>query len=76
MNNPQNTDQLLNMASKQFGKTPEQLKAQLAQNDLSGFGLSPAQQQQVQNILNNPEAMNKLLSNPQIAQMLKGFGQR
>lgn len=74
MNNPQNISDLLNIASKQFGKSPDQLKNQLSQNDLSGFGLSQQQQQQVQNLLKNPDAMKQLLTNPQIAQLLKGLG--
>lgn len=76
MSNPNNIDNLLNMAGQRLGKSPEELRQQLAQNNLGGLGLSAQQQQQIQNILQNPAELNKILSNPQIAQLLKGFGQR
>ncbi|MCI8650508.1 MAG: hypothetical protein HFG20_10385 [Anaerotruncus sp.] len=68
-------DVLMQMASQKMGTDPQTLRQQLengnAQNILNG--LSPAQRAQINNLMNNPAAIEQLIANPKVQQLLKGL---
>lgn len=71
----QQMDALMQMASQKMGTDPQTLRQQLqngnAQNILNG--LSPAQRAQINNLMNNPAAIEQLVANPKVQQLLKGL---
>ncbi len=71
----QQMDVLMQMASQKMGTDPQTLRQQLengnAQNILNG--LSPAQRAQINNLMNNPAAIEQLIANPKVQQLLKGL---
>lgn len=63
---------LLNMASKKLGVTSEQLQKRLESNPQELLkSLNINQDSKVEKILNNPDLMNKINSNPQLSQIFK-----
>ena len=76
MNNVNNDlDKLARQAGKQLNMRPEQLKRSAQSGDVKSIlnNLTDSQAQQVQNILNDKNALKQLLSSPQAAALLKGL---
>ena len=76
MNNGNNDlDKLARQAGKQLNMRPEQLKRSAQSGDVKSIlnNLTDSQAQQVQNILNDKNALTLLLSSPQAAARLKGL---
>lgn len=61
-------NQLLNMASQRLGTDPQQLKNQLMSGSLDGLGGEGGSQ--LNQLLSNPQAMEKLMSSSKIKTML------
>lgn len=70
--------QLLQMAANRVGKSPAELQQQLQNGQMDALlgTLSPQQQQQMRQVIQNPQALAQLLQNPQLRQMLQKFGGR
>ncbi len=66
---------LMSLASKKMGKNPEQMRQQLQSGDLQGLlgGLPQGQQQRIQQLMNDPAAIQQLISNPKVQQLLQGL---
>ncbi|HAN44668.1 MAG TPA: hypothetical protein DCP97_04680 [Ruminococcaceae bacterium] len=65
-------NQLLNMAASKLGKDPQELRSQLEQGAFDNVinGLNSSQSNQIRNLLNNPKALEMMLNNPQVKQLL------
>lgn len=72
---PDKMDSLLKIASQKLGKDPSDLKNQLEQGNLNNIlgVLDPKLQNQISSIANNPKAVESMLQNPNIANMLSGL---
>ena len=68
---PEKLDMLLKTASQRLGKDPQMLKNQLQSGSLDGLGIDPNQQQQIGNLLKDPQAMARFFEQPQIKDMLQ-----
>ena len=68
-------DMLLAMAGKKMGTDPEKLKQQMRSGQMDGIlnGLSPAQQNQISALINNPAAIEQFVANPKVQQLLRGM---
>ena len=68
-------DMLLAMAGKKMGTDPEKLKQQMQSGQMDGIlnGLSPAQQNQISALINNPAAIEQFVANPKVQQLLRGM---
>lgn len=66
---------LLRMAGKQLGADPNQLKDQLESGNLQDVvqSLNPEAQQKINGLLQNPDALNALLSSDQVQGLLKNL---
>ena len=69
---PKQIDGLLKMAGSRLGRDPQQLRQQLESGNLQQItqGMNPQQQQQVAEILKDPQAIARFVENPQIQQMI------
>lgn len=72
---PQKVDQLLKMASQKLGTDPQTLRSQLQSGNLQQVlgSLQPGQAQQISQLLQNPQAMQQLLQNPQLQALIQQF---
>lgn len=72
---PDKMESLLKIASQKLGKEPDELKNQLEQGNLNNVigGLNPKLQNQISSIANNPKAIEAMLQNPNVANMLSGL---
>ena len=68
---PEKLDMLLKTAGQRLGKDPQQLKNQLQSGSLEGLGIDRNQQQQIGDLLKDPQAMAKFFEQPQIKDMLQ-----
>lgn len=68
---PEKMDMLLKTAGQRLGKDPQQLKNQLQSGSLEGLGIDRNQQQQIGDLLKDPQAMAKFFEQPQIKDMLQ-----
>lgn len=68
---PKQIDGLLKMAGSRLGRDPQQLRQQLESGNLQQItqGMNP-QQQQVAEILKDPQAIARFVENPQVQQMI------
>ena len=68
-------DRLMQTAGQKMGTDPQKLRAQLSQGDLSGImqQLSPNQKAQLNHFLNNPAAIQQMMENPKVQQLLKSL---
>lgn len=68
-------NQLLQMASKKMGTTPEELKRKLSTNNVQDTlkGMSPNDAAKVQQVLSNPALAKQLLNSPQAQAILKNM---
>lgn len=68
---PKQIDGLLKMAGSRLGRDPQQLRRQLESGNLQQItqGMNP-QQQQVAEILKDPQAIARFVENPQVQQMI------
>ncbi|MBQ2152805.1 MAG: hypothetical protein VZR27_08085 [Acutalibacteraceae bacterium] len=73
--NNNNLDNLAQQAGRQLNISPEQLKKSAQSGDMKSIlnTMTDAQAAQVQNILNDKNALNQLLSSPQAKALLKGL---
>lgn len=71
----QQLNQLLQMASKKMGTTPEELKKKLMTNNVQETlkGMNQNDAQKVQQVLNNPALAKQLLNSPQAQAVLKNL---
>ena len=69
---------LLQMAGKQLGKDPTELKQKLESGQVQDVvnGLSDEQKQKLQGVLQNPQKLNALLGSEQVQNLLKALGNR
>lgn len=68
-------NRLLGVAGKKMGIDPENLKAQMDSGQLDGIlqGLSGDQREKISGLMQNPAAMQQLISDPKVQQLLKGL---
>ena len=68
---PKQIDGLLKMAGSRLGRDPQQLRQQLESGNLQQItqGMNP-QQQQVAEILKDPQAIARFVETPQVQQMI------
>jgi len=68
-------DQMLNMAGRKMGTDPMKLKEQLEKGAFhEALGkIPPRQSAQINQVLNDPKALEQLLSSPKAQQMLRGL---
>jgi len=67
---------LIQMAAKQLGSSPAQLKEKIDSGGLEDIvnGLAPQQKQQLSGLLQNPQALSSLLGSDQVQTLLKSLG--
>lgn len=65
-----NMDSLLKFAGKKMGVSPDKLKNDLESGNLNSLNIPEAQKKQIGEILNDKEALNKILSNPNLQTLL------
>ena len=67
---------LLQMAGKQLGKNPAELKERLESGQVQDIvnGLSDEQKQKLQGVLQNPKQLNAILGSEQVQNLLKALG--
>lgn len=68
-------NRLLGVAGKKMGIDPENLKTQMESGKLDGIlqGLSGDQRDKISGLMNDPAAMQQLISDPKVQQLLKGL---
>lgn len=68
-------DALLGIAGKQLGKDPQQLRQELESGNLNNVlnGMNEKTANQVNQVLNNPEALNAMLANDKIKKLIDGL---
>lgn len=69
---PEQTQRLLNIAGQQLGADPGQLRQQLENGGLAELmgRMSPQQAAQMNQLLQNPEALRQTLASPAVRMML------
>lgn len=69
---PEQTQRLLNIAGQQLGADPGQLRQQLENGGLAELmgRMNPQQAAQMNQLLQNPEALRQTLSSPAVRMML------
>lgn len=69
---PEQTQRLLNIAGQQLGAAPGQLRQQLENGGLAELmgRMNPQQAAQMNQLLQNPEALRQTLSSPAVRMML------
>ena len=67
---PDKLDALLKTAGQRLGKDPQALKNQLQSGNLNSLGVNEQQQQQIGQLLKDPQALSKFFEQPQIKQMI------
>ena len=67
---------LLQMAGKQLGKDPGEIKEKLESGQVQDIvnGLSDEQKQKLNGVLQNPQALKNLLGSEQVQSLLKALG--
>lgn len=72
---PDKMDTLLKIASQKLGKNPDDIKNQLEQGNLNNLigGLDPNLQSKITSLANNPKALESILQNPGVTNMLSGL---
>lgn len=66
---------ILKLAGQKLGKDPQELKSQLEQGNLDQVigGLDPKVQKQISTLANNPKALEAIMKNDNISNMLAGL---
>ncbi len=66
-------EQLLRMAAQTLGKSPDQVKQQMEAGRLEQLikNLSPSQSQKINQLLQDPQALNQLMQSQQVQQLLQ-----
>lgn len=69
---PEQMNALLQMASRQLGQDPQQLRRQLENGQLGKVlgGLNPQQTAQINALLKSPQQVEQLLRSPQVRDMI------
>lgn len=67
---PSQMDAMLKLAGQKLGRDPQTIKDQLEKGNLDQLGINAQQQQQIGQLLKNPQALSQFLEQPQIKQML------
>lgn len=72
---PEKMDILLKMASQKLGRDPSELKAQLENGNVNQAigNLDPKMQGQISALLNNPQALEVMLQNEKLRNLINGF---
>lgn len=75
--NPKNLDALLNVVSKKLGTSPEALKRELENGkfDKALNGMSASDSAKFQQVLQNPQLLEKFMSAPQAQALYKKLTQ-
>lgn len=68
-------DSLLKLAGQKLGQDPEKLKTQLEQGNLNQVisGLDPGVQSKINALANNPQALEAIMKNNNVANLLSGL---
>ncbi len=68
-------EMLLKLASKKLGKSPDEIKNEVAQGNLDKLvsGLDPAAQSRVAEFVNNPAAVQTVLNGGRLGEILSSF---
>ncbi|MFI3207235.1 MAG: tape measure protein [Clostridia bacterium] len=74
--NENQLDNLLKIAAKRMGTTPEALKKAAENGEMSNIVGNGKESEMISKVLSDPQAAQKLLSTPQAQQLLKMFGQK
>lgn len=66
---------MLNMAGNKLGRDPEELRSKLQSGDVNGVlnGLDPKSAGQINNILKDPKALEAMMGNPAVKNLLNGL---
>ena len=64
------TDKLLNLAGKKIGMNPDTLKRDIESGNFQNLNIPEDKKRQIGEILNDQEALNKILSNPNLQRLL------
>ena len=69
-------DSLLNMAGEKLGKSPDELREQLQSGNMDALlkNLDPKAASRLQSLLSNPRALEMLMQNEQLRNLLGGMG--
>ncbi len=69
---PEQLNNIINIASKQLGKDPKDIKESLDSNKAENLigSLPPMQKAMVGKMLSNPEALQKMMASPQAKEFL------
>ena len=69
---------LLQMVSKKLGADPVQLKEKLESGEVEDIvnNLTPGQKEQLNALLQNPQAISALLGSDQMQKIIKGLGEK
>lgn len=72
---PDQLNRLMGMAGQKLGTDPEKLRQQVQSGNMDGVlgSLSPAQRAQLNNFMNNPQAVEQFMANPKVQQLLQGL---
>lgn len=72
---PEKMDSLLKIAGQKLGRDPAELKTQLENGNMEQMlgKLDPKTQTQITSLMNNPKALETLLGNEKIRNMVAGF---
>lgn len=68
-----NMDSLLNYAGQKMGCSPEELKASIESGNFDSLKMSGAQKKQIAEILNDKEALNKILTDPGVQNLINSI---
>lgn len=73
MNKENSKKDIMDMLAAKLGKSAQDIEASAKQGKVESLigKLSPAQQEKVKNLLSNPEETEKLLSNPQVQNLIR-----
>ncbi|MEG2143875.1 MAG: hypothetical protein RRY40_00960 [Oscillospiraceae bacterium] len=72
-NNGKSMDSLLNYAGKKMGCSPEEIKKSLESGNFDSLNMSAAQKKQVGEILKDKEALNKILTDPGVQNLINSI---
>lgn len=68
-------DLLLQMAGQKIGASPDKLREQMQSGQVDSLisALPPDKQAQINSVMQNPGAIEQLMKNPQVQQLLKNL---
>jgi methyl coenzyme M reductase subunit C-like uncharacterized protein (methanogenesis marker protein 7) len=66
-------DSMFNFVGQKLGRDPQELRQQIENGQLDQITqkLDPQQKQQIESIMSDPGAINRILQNPQVKRMIE-----